>query len=109
MAQKPRRMSRPGADRHDRVLQDRLVALWHKLAAPKQPPAIDRFLSRELGRLAGLNRTDRLWLGDLLTDALRFGALTVFCESWRRDGWLANLSQNSTPACTALALCDQFS
>lgn len=69
------------------ALQDHLVALWQKLAAPSQAPAIDRFLARELGRLDGLSRRDRLWLGDLLTDGLRFGALTVFAEAWRRDSW----------------------
>ena len=111
MAKKPRRRPQTGASRHDRqdrILQDKLVFLWHKLAAPKQPPAIDRFLARELGRLDGLNRTDRLWLGDLLTDALRFGALTVFAESWRRDGWLPEvtaqdrLSQRAMPLGTEL-------
>jgi 16S rRNA (cytosine967-C5)-methyltransferase len=71
------------------VLQDKLVHLWQKLAAETQPPALDRFLARELGRLHGLSRTDRLWLGDLLTDAVRFGTLTLFCETWRREGRVA--------------------
>ena len=29
-------------------------------------------------------------LGDLLTDAVRFAPLTVFCEDWRRGGWTAD-------------------
>jgi len=80
-----RRKPRTGPARRQGALQARLVRLWQKLAAEKQAPALDRFLARELGRLDGLPRTDRLWLGDLITDGVRFGALTVFCESWRRD------------------------
>lgn len=92
MGRSAHRKPRRGPARRQGTLQDNLVGLWHKLAAPKQPPAIDRFLARELGRLDGLPRRDRLWLGDLLTDALRFGALTVFCEQWRRDGWQSGIS-----------------
>ncbi len=116
MGRSPRKKPRPGpAHRHrpanrqssgnrQAVLQDKLVFLWQKLAAERTPPALDRFLGKELGRLDGLPRTDRLWLGDLLTDAMRFGALTVFCEQWRRDGWLeetsvlARLDENPLPA-----------
>jgi 16S rRNA (cytosine967-C5)-methyltransferase len=85
------------------VLQNSLVSLWHKIAANPQPPAIDRFLARELSKLDGMSRKDRLWLGDILTDALRFGALTLFCESWRREGWqaadtaAAHLAQHNQP------------
>jgi len=96
------RKPRTGPARKQGTLQAKLVSLWHKLATPKQPPAIDRFLARELGRLDGLGRSDRLWLGDLLTDALRFGALTVFCESWRRDGWLPEVSAQDRLAMRAV-------
>jgi len=84
-------------------MQDQLVSLWHKMASHDHPPAIDRFLARELSKLDGLPRQDRLWLGDILTDAIRFGALTLFCETWRRDGWQAaeeacdRLTQHPTP------------
>ncbi len=87
MSNARRRNASPRQPRSQPVLQNRLVSLWRKLAANRQPPAIDRFLARELGRLDGLGRRDRLWLGDLLTDGLRFGALTVFAETWRRDIW----------------------
>ena len=87
MGRSARNTPRPGPARRQGVLQDKLSHLWHKLAAAKQPPALDRFLARELGRLDGLPRAERLWLGDLLTDAVRFGPLTLFCERLRRDGW----------------------
>ncbi len=87
MAQSSRRKPRSGSARSQGVLQNSLVRLWQKMAAEKQPPAIDRFLARELGKLEGMSRRDRLWIGDILTDILRFGALTVFAEGWRRDGW----------------------
>ena len=88
MGRSARNQPRSGSARSQGVLQNTLVKLWHKMAAEKQPPAIDRFLARELGKLEGMSRRDRLWIGDILTDILRFGALTVFCEGWRRDGWL---------------------
>jgi 16S rRNA (cytosine967-C5)-methyltransferase len=67
----------------DTRLQNDLVGLWRQLASSPNVPALDRWLSRELRALNGLRREQRLWLGDLLIDAVRFGALTVFCEEWR--------------------------
>lgn len=75
------------ARNRDGLLQDRLVRLWKKLTSEKEPPPLDRWLGRELARLDGLPRADRLLLGELLIDAVRFGALTLFCEDWRQDGW----------------------
>lgn len=93
-ARKPNTLSRPPRKKNTRrparqspALQHHLVALWRKLTASRTPPACDRFLARELRRLDGLPRHDRLWLGDILTDTVRFAALTVFCESWRRSSY----------------------
>jgi 16S rRNA (cytosine967-C5)-methyltransferase len=71
----------------DRLLQDRLVRLWKRLTSERELPPLDRWLSRELAGLDGLPRADRLLLGDLLIDGVRFGALTLFCEEWRQEGW----------------------
>ncbi len=87
MPRPPRKPRRPAPRRAgpptDRR-QQTLVRLWGRLTSEREAPALDRWLGRELGRLDGLPRDQRLWLGDLLTDAVRFGALTVFCEDWRR-------------------------
>jgi 16S rRNA (cytosine967-C5)-methyltransferase len=77
-----------GAGRgRDRLLQDRLVRLWKRLTGERESPLLDRWLGRELAGLDGLPRADRLFLGELLADGVRFGALTLFCEVWRREGW----------------------
>jgi len=86
MAAGKNRKRRP-AGRRQPTQQDRLVQLWSRLTSTSTPPAMDRWLGRELSRLDGLPRADRLMLGDLLVDAVRFAPLTVFCEDWRRGGW----------------------
>lgn len=72
----------PGGGR-DAALQQHLVRLWSRLVAEREPPALDRWLGRELSALDGLSRTDRLLLGDLLTDGVRFAPLVLFCEELR--------------------------
>lgn len=71
----------------DGLLQDHLVRLWKRLTAAKEPPPLDRWLSRELAGLDGLPRDERLLLGELVIDGVRFAALTLFCEQWRQDSW----------------------
>ncbi len=71
----------------DRLLQDKLVRLWARLTRESTLPPLDRWLGRELSALDGLPRADRLLLGDLVADGLRYAALTLFCEAWRQDGW----------------------
>lgn len=71
----------------DRVLQDKLVRLWARLTRERELPPLDRWLGRELSSLDGLPRADRLLLGDLVADGVRYGALTLFCEAWRQEGW----------------------
>lgn len=76
-----------GADpARDRALQERLIRLWERLKEDLDPPTLDRWLGHALSGLDGLRRVDRLMLGDLLVDAVRFAALIVFCEEWRRRG-----------------------
>jgi len=83
MAKKLRPKRRNSVASHEARLQKELVRLWRRLASSQDVPAVDRWLARELSTLDGLRREERLWIGDLLTDAVRFAALTVFCEDWR--------------------------
>ncbi len=90
----------PAGGGRDARLQRELVRLWTDLVADREPPAIDRWLAHELGRLDGLYRAERLLLGDLLTDGVRFAPLVLFAEELRQaepgtdpdrlaDAWLA--------------------
>ncbi len=82
MAPRKGRTNHPGGGR-DASLQQHLVRLWSRLVAEREPPALDRWLGRELSALDGLPRADRLLLGDLLTDGVRFAPLVLFCEELR--------------------------
>ncbi len=66
------------------VLLDHLFSLWTKLTAEPTLPHLDRWLARELGAqgdLGGMHRPQRLWLGEQLTEGVRFAALALFAES----------------------------
>lgn len=66
------------------VLLDHLFALWTKLTAEPTLPHLDRWLARELGaqgELGGMHRPQRLWLGEQLTEGVRFAALALFAET----------------------------
>jgi 16S rRNA (cytosine967-C5)-methyltransferase len=78
--------TRTGGDGRDQALQRHLVRLWTGLVGGREPPALDRWLARELSALDGLPRADRLLLGELLTDGVRFAPLVLFCEQWRQEG-----------------------
>jgi 16S rRNA (cytosine967-C5)-methyltransferase len=76
------RAPRPALQRT--VLLDHLFALWRKLAAEPTSPHLDRWLSRELGAqgdLGGMHRPQRLWLGEQLTEGVRFATLALFAET----------------------------
>lgn len=85
MAAGGRRSSRNDPARRDTLLQSQLARMWRKAAARRSPPSLDRWLRQELSELDGLSRTERLLLGEMLADALRFGVLTVFADSWAAD------------------------
>lgn len=80
----PHNRNRPARSR-DEVLQQHLTRLWRKAAARRAPPSLDRWLRKELGELDGLKRQERLLLGEMTADAIRFGALVVFADSWAAD------------------------
>ncbi|MCB1151155.1 hypothetical protein KDK88_06375 [bacterium] len=80
----PSNRNRPARTR-DEVLQQHLTRLWRKVAARRNPPSLDRWLRKELGELNGLRRQERLMLGDMVTDAIRFGVLIVFADTWAAD------------------------
>jgi 16S rRNA (cytosine967-C5)-methyltransferase len=66
------------------VLLDQLFTLWTKLTAEPTVPHLDRWLARELGaqgELGGMHRPQRLWLGEHLTEGVRFAVLALFAES----------------------------
>lgn len=65
------------------VLLEHLLTLWGKLAAEPEVPYLDRWLVRELGArgdLGGMHRPQRLWLGEQLTEGVRFATLALFAE-----------------------------
>jgi len=85
MAARGRRSDTRPARTRDEVLQQHLARLWRKVAARRSPPSLDRWLRRELGELNGLRRQERLMLGDMVADAIRFGVLIVFADTWAAD------------------------
>jgi len=71
---------RPLSQRDRAQLMPRLWELWARLVAEPAPPYLDRWLARELSRLDGLNRTERLWLGAQITSGVRFAWLALLCQ-----------------------------
>ena len=80
------RKPRTAGGGRDQLLQKQLVRLWSRLTGEREPPPLDRWLARELAALRGLPRDDRLLLGELVADAVRFAPLTLFCEERRKAG-----------------------
>ena len=69
------------SQRERAVLLPRLWDLWTAYTAEPTAPHLDRWLGRELSRLEGLDRTERLWLGAQVTAAVRFAWLALLCHT----------------------------
>ncbi len=67
--------------RHQADLLPRLWNLWATYTAEPAPPYLDRWLAQALGRLDGLRRPDRLWLGEQLTAGVRHARLALACHT----------------------------
>lgn len=72
-------MTRSLSQRDRQSLLPRLWDLWAAFTAEPTPPYLDRWLARELSRLDGLKREERLWLGAQLTAGVRFAWLALRC------------------------------